>query len=150
MILFSSYLKIEAPVALAVALLITQAGAANAVDRSGNLRESNNLLAGREVQAVGCWFDGKSYSVGEEVACWSCEYDFCTCLQDTWGKTYFGNCRNKDAEVQTPAPIEVQTPAPVPAATPEPSPAPVDPVADPIPVVNPPDSPIDEGANDCS
>jgi len=76
------------------------------------------------------------------VACWSWEYDFCTCLQDTWGKTYFGNCRNKDAEIQTPAPV--------PAATPEPSPAPVDLVADTIPVVNPPDSPIDEGANDCS
>ena len=37
-----------------------------------------------------CYFEGKQYNVGQDVYCWDCAYDYCTCLASgSWG-----NCRN--------------------------------------------------------
>jgi hypothetical protein len=144
----SPYFKLETSVAFAVAsLLITQAGA-DAVDRSGNLRENHSLLEGREIQEVTCWLNGASYSVGQEVTCSNCEYDVCTCQEDNWGNPTWGNCRN----LEPANPPTWQPPPPVPPATAEPTPAPVPPAtAEPTSAPVTPATPEPTaGGNDCS
>ena len=107
---------------VASALLLAQAEAADATSMHSNLRKNEGQEShgrGRALQAATCLFGNKQYSVGEEVHCWDCPYDYCTCLEGQWGTgPYWGNCRNE------PAPSPPTWPNPTPSTPTWPSPAP--------------------------
>jgi len=143
MLLLSSSFKLKTTVSVAFAvaysLLIVYAGADDAVDRSGKLRDSHNLLGGRELQ----WQQPPP-------------------TPPTWQQPPPVNPHSWQPPVPpataepTPAPVPAATaeptPAPVAAATAEPTPAPVPPAtAEPTPAPVPAATPEPNvGGNDCS
>lgn len=76
----------------ALALLLSRASAVDdhgAISNS-NLRKNKNEGQDWAPSSTKCYFEGKQYNVGQEVYCWDCAYDYCTCLASgSWG-----NCRN--------------------------------------------------------
>ena len=137
-----STLKPKIMTALSVSALIlshtsNSAAAADDVTVSSNLRKNKNMRQEKSLLPGGgliwpsptppsstkCYFEGKQYNVGQDVYCWDCAYDYCTCLASgSWG-----NCRNEEASTPSP-PWENSNPnppPPPPTPTPPMQPAPV-------------------------